>query len=96
MNLRNLTNGHADLGSRIMSAEPTIPHGYRLVSGPHTAAEVEEGWTITAEWLKWNAGPGAIHHEDWLCLIWGTRRRSFLCPSNDPDRDIYRIEKVTP
>lgn len=82
---------------------PTIPHGYRLVSGPHTAAEVEEGWTITAKWARkghhksagWHPRSGCLHDGGDLCCMFNGVVRA-LCYSDDPERDIYRIEKVSP
>lgn len=79
---------------------PTIPHGYRLVSGPHTAAEVEEGWTICAAWTGGIGADWQPRHEcfrrgrELRAIVGGSAR--YLCNHRDPDRDIYRIEKVSP
>lgn len=83
-----------------MNDTPTIPHGYRLVSGPHTAAEVGEGWTICADWTGanghgWRPRPGCIHEAGNLRSMFDGRIKA-MCYSDDPERDIYRIEKVTP
>lgn len=74
---------------------PTIPHGYRLVSGPHTAAEVEEGWTICADWTHWDARPNASRDDLSLRAYRGGKPK-LMCYLDDPERDIYRIEKVSP
>jgi len=80
---------------------PTIPHGYRLVSGPHTAAEVEDGWTICADWTRsgnrspavWAARPDARHVVGNLRAMKGGHLKT-VCYSDDPARDIYRIERT--
>lgn len=92
-----------------MTPAPTIPDGYRLVSGPHTAAEVEEGWTICAKWTDDAMGPrllkgwtprSGLHiktHDDNTASLYATVGGflRLLVNVDDPDRDIYRIEKVT-
>ena len=73
--------------------EPTIPAGYRLVSGPHTAAEVEEGWTICA---RFN-GPGAWRNANAsndVLRASGAHGRRVVRILDDPERDIYRIERT--
>lgn len=77
---------------------PTIPHGYRLVSGPHTAAEVEEGWTITGHWtapVRWSTRRECAHDSGFLFAA-PHGRMVIMRHTNDPERDIYRIEKVSP
>jgi len=78
---------------------PDIPPGYRLVSGPHTAAEVQNGWTITADWTAtrssdpWSARPKCRH----IAGVLASKRGAGLhvmCESDDPERCIYRIAET--